>query len=56
MRDQHHFEEYNISYAQTEPLTAKQKYRYFLNLNTNGTPVDPKHMEKVKGMLDKKEK
>lgn len=56
LRDQAHFEDYNISYAETGYLTTVQKYRYFLNLNTSGTPIDPKHMEKVKDMLKNKEK
>lgn len=50
--DKHHFKYYSISYAETEPLTKKQKYRYFLKLNTTGTPVDPAHMEKVLNMLN----
>ena len=49
--DQSHFRNYSVSYAETSPLTKEQKYRYFLKLNTTGTPVDPKHMEKVAGML-----
>jgi hypothetical protein len=55
-RDQLHFDDYSISYAETDHLTATQKYRYFLNLNTSGTPVDPKHMEKIKEMLKNEEK
>jgi hypothetical protein len=50
--DKHHFKYYSISEAETEPLTKAQKYRYFLKLNTTGTPVDPEHMEKVAMMLD----
>jgi uncharacterized protein with ParB-like and HNH nuclease domain len=49
--DQQHFKYYRISEAETEPLTDEQKYRYFLKLNTTGTPVDPDHMKKVEGML-----
>jgi hypothetical protein len=51
--DRHHFKYYSASIAETEPLTNAQKYRYFLKLNTTGTPVDPKHMAKVEGMLAK---
>ena len=51
-RDQHHFKHYNISYAETEPLTNEQKYRYFLKLNTTGTPVDEKHIDKVTKMWE----
>jgi hypothetical protein len=49
--DQSHFRNYSVSYAETTPLTKAQKYRYFLRLNTTGTPVDPAHMEKVRNML-----
>ena len=52
-RDQSHFTRYSVSWAETADLTKEQKYRYFLKLNTTGTPVDPKHMEKVADMLAK---
>jgi hypothetical protein len=45
--DRNHFRHYSISYAETSPLTKEQKYRYFLKLNTTGTPVDPEHIKKV---------
>jgi len=47
-RDRNHFKHYPISYAETEPLTDEQKYRYFLKLNTCGTPVDKNHLRKVR--------
>lgn len=50
-RDQNHFKYYNISYAESKPMSEKQKYRYFLNLNVTGKPVDPKHIEHVKQLL-----
>lgn len=50
-RDQNHFQGYPISYAECEPLTDEQKYRYFIKLNTTGQVIDPNHMEKVKKML-----
>jgi hypothetical protein len=54
-RDQSHFKHYTISYAETKPLTKEQTYRYFLKLNTTGTPVDPEHIAKVRKMwLDSK--
>jgi hypothetical protein len=55
-QDMNHFQYYNISYAETnENLTKEQKYRYFLKLNTGGTPVDEKHLDKVRKMwLDAK--
>ena len=46
--DRNHFKHYPVSYAETEPLTDEQKYRYFLKLNTTGTPVDKQHMRKVR--------
>jgi hypothetical protein len=49
-RDQAHFDNYAISYGETEPLTDEQKYRYFLKLNTSGTPQDPEHIKKVEQM------
>jgi len=52
-RDQGHFEDYSISYAECGPLTDEQKYRYFIKLNTTGQVIDPNHIEKVKGLLEK---
>lgn len=51
--DKSHFNNYTVSIAETDPLTKEQKYRYFLKLNTTGTPVDPEHMAKVTAMLQK---
>ena len=51
-RDQGHFKHYSISWGETSPLTKEQKYRYFLKLNTTGTPVDKKHIEKVKKLWE----
>jgi hypothetical protein len=51
-RDKHHFKYYSVSEAETAPLTKKQKYRYFLKLNTTGTPVDPAHMAHVAKLLE----
>ena len=48
MRDREHFKHYSISYAETQPLTDEQKYRYFIKLNTTGTPVDKAHLRKVR--------
>lgn len=45
--DKSHFRHYSISYAETKPMTKEQKYRYFLKLNTTGTPQDPSHIKKV---------
>lgn len=51
IRDQNHFESYPISYAECDPITDEQKYRYFIKLNTTGQNIDPNHIEKVKKML-----
>lgn len=46
--DRRHFKNYRISYAECEPLTDEQKYRYFLKLNTSGVPISDAHMERVR--------
>ena len=50
-RDQNHFENYSISYSEATNLSHEQKYRYFLNLNVSGKPVDPEHLDHVKKLL-----
>jgi len=50
-RDQSYFKNYYISYAESKPMSKKQKYRYFLNLNVAGKPVDSKHIDYVKQLL-----
>jgi len=47
-RDRDHFKHYPVSYAEANPMTNEQKYRYFLKLNTTGTPVDTAHLRKVR--------
>jgi hypothetical protein len=54
--DRYHFKHYSAAIAETENLTKAQKYRYFLKLNTTGTPQDPEHMKKVTDMLAKEMK
>lgn len=51
--DQAHFKGFPISHAESYELTDKQKYRYFIKLNTTGRSIDPVHMEKVKVLLEK---
>jgi hypothetical protein len=46
--DRNHFRYYPVSYAETQPLTNEQKYRYFLKLNTTGTPMNKEHLRKVR--------
>jgi hypothetical protein len=50
-RDQNHFGNYSISYAEASPMSHEQKYRYFLNLNITGKAVDPNHINYVKDLL-----
>ena len=51
-KDQRHFTSYNISWGESEGLTKEQKLRYFIKLNTTGKPIDKKHIEHVKEMLN----
>lgn len=55
-RDQYHFEEYRINWAETEPLTDEQKYRYFLKLNVSGVPMSKEHLKRVKNLLKQERK
>lgn len=55
-RDQHHFTDFSISYAETENLTKEQIYRYFLKLNVSGIPISQEHMDKVKELWEKEKK
>jgi hypothetical protein len=50
--DRNHFTNYSVSWAETEPLTDKQKYRYFLKLNKCGVPMSKDQIEKVEKMLE----
>jgi hypothetical protein len=49
-RDRNHFKSYSINWAETEPLTDEQKYRYFLKLNVSGVPIPKEHLDKVRKM------
>jgi len=49
-RDRVHFKGYSINWAETEPLTDEQKYRYFLKLNVSGVPIPKEHLDKVRKM------
>ena len=53
-KDQNHITGYTISWVETENLTEEQKLTYFIKLNTTGKPMDEKHIEKVKHMLEEK--
>lgn len=46
-RDRVHFKNYAVNWAETEPLTQEQKYRYFLKLNVGGAPMAQEHIDKV---------
>lgn len=53
-RDQHTFRDHCITIGECkENITQKQKYDYFLRLNTRGKPQDPDHLKKVEEMLKK---
>lgn len=47
-QDQNHFRMHPVSLAQASNLTRVQKLRYFLKLNTEGTPQDIDHLEHVR--------
>lgn len=59
-RDQGHFDGYSISWGESLPMTSEQKYKYFLKLNTTGTPIDQTHINKIQreylAMLKESEK
>lgn len=53
-RDQNKFVGHCITIGECrEEITQKQKYDYFLRLNTGGKPQDPAHLKKVEEMLKK---
>ena len=53
-RDQHKITGHCITIGECrEEITQKQKYDYFLRLNTGGKPQDPAHLKKVEEMLKK---
>jgi hypothetical protein len=52
IKDKNHITGYTVSWGETENLTEEQKLRYFIKLNTTGKPMDEKHIEKVKKMLE----
>lgn len=55
LTDRHYFLDYNITVGKTdESITQKQKYEYFLRLNTSGKPQDLSHLKYVKGLLNEK--
>lgn len=51
--DRYHFKQYRVNYAECDPLTDEQKYRYFLKLNTTGVPIEKEHIERVKELWKK---
>lgn len=53
-KDQMFVERYPISMAETnDAITQKDKYEYFLALNTTGKPQDQDHMKMVQELLNK---
>ena len=55
-KDQNHLLNYSVSHGETDPLTDEQKYRYFLILNTAGTPMSKDQLKKVEEMYKKSKK
>jgi len=55
-RDRLHFQHYIINWAESEPMTDEQKYRYFLKLNVSGVPIAKKHIDKVHKMWENSKK
>jgi hypothetical protein len=49
------FKSYPISKGETNPLTEKEKYDYFLRLNTGGKPQDLNHLAHVKKLWEEAE-
>jgi hypothetical protein len=55
-KDQHHLKDYHILLAEVqERITQKQKYQYFLKLNTTGKPQSKEHMDKVRELYEQTE-
>ena len=49
-----YFENYSISYGElSKKTTEKQKYKYFLKINSSGRLVDPEHLKYVQELYDK---
>lgn len=49
--DRYHFENFNVVQAEMRNATEQQILKLFVKLNTSGTPMDAKHLEKVKSMI-----
>jgi hypothetical protein len=45
--------EKQILIIDTPQLTEKEKYEYFIRINTTGKVMDQEHIEKVKELLNK---
>jgi hypothetical protein len=52
-KDQHAILEKQILIIDTPQLTEKEKYEYFIRINTTGKVMDQEHIEKVKELLNK---
>lgn len=54
LEDRRYFERYLITIGESRgELTEKQKYEYFLSLNTRGREQSKEHIEKVRKLLEK---
>ena len=55
-RDRHKFEEHSIVYGTLRNPSKKEIYETFIKLNTCGKPMNNRHLENVKKLLDELEK
>lgn len=52
-RDAYHFRSFPIVQAEVKNLTKEQILRLFVKMNTCGTPMDKKHLEKIQQLIPK---
>lgn len=52
IREQDHFENYNITMAEVSDLTEEQILKYFLMLNTGGKVMSEEHLNKIREKLN----
>lgn len=50
-RDKNHFYDYCVSFVEVKNITQKQKYQYFLKVNTGGKVVAEEHLDHVRELL-----
>lgn len=52
-RDQSHFDNYGVAFAEIVKPTMEQKLRYFLAMNTSGKKMSDEQLKKVESLLEK---